>query len=36
MTVELRTVKLEFRRCRNAENDFVLGLELKPIQYNGG
>ncbi len=34
MTVELGTVKLEFGRCRNAENDFMLGLELKPIQYD--
>jgi len=34
MTIEQGLVRLEFGRCRNAENDFVLGLELKLIQYD--
>ncbi len=34
MTVELGMEKLEFGRCRNAENDFMLGLKLKPIKCN--
>jgi len=34
LTVENGPVKLIFGSCRKEENDFVLGLKLKPIQYN--
>jgi len=34
ITVENGPVKLIFRSRRKAENDFVLGLELKPIKYD--
>jgi len=33
MTVEQGPVKLIFGNRRKEENDFVLGLEMKPIQY---
>jgi len=36
MTIENGPVKLEFGSRRKEANDFVLGLELKPIQYYGG
>jgi len=34
ITVENGLVKLIFGSCRKEENDFVLGLKLKLIQYN--
>jgi len=33
LTVENGPVKLVFGSRRKEENDFVLGLEMKPIQY---
>ncbi len=33
ITVANGPVKLIFRSCRKEENDFVLGLEMKPMKY---